>query len=201
MDASTLDLQRDLPQLLPRLWRFAMRLTRERSDAEDLVQRCCLRALERRDQWRPDTSLLSWLFSIMHSIWLNEIRTRQHRRKWTAELDEDQLDLCHDRRATDPSEHALYRQVIAAVEALPEEQRSVVLLVAVEGLSYKEAAVALSVPIGTVMSRLARARIAIGGRFSSRPGGRGGKGRARDAEAPNSQAEGRGPFMLAVVTA
>jgi RNA polymerase sigma-70 factor (ECF subfamily) len=172
MDASASELQRELPLLLPRLWRFALRLTREKADAEDLVQRCCLRALERRAQWRPESSLLSWLFSIMHSIWLNEIRARQCRGNWTTEWEND-LDLYHDPRAADPAQRALYKQVVASVEALPDNQRAVVLLVAVEGLSYKEAAQALSVPIGTVMSRLARARIALGSRFLVRYDGDG----------------------------
>lgn len=165
MDTMTCELQRELPRLLPRLWRFALRLTREKADAEDLVQRCWLRALERRAQWRHEGSMLSWLFSIMHSIWLNELRARQCRRKWTDDWEQEHVERCRDTRASAPEEHALYRQVVASVEALPEEQRSVLLLVAVEGLSYKEAAQVLAVPIGTVMSRLARARLAIGKRF------------------------------------
>lgn len=157
-------LQHELPKLLPRLWRFAFRLTADKADAEDLVQRCWLRALERRDQWRSQRPSLSWLFSVMHSIWLNELRARQCKRKWTDEWDQDQIEQCHDTHTGGPEEHALYRQVVALVETLPEEQRSVLLLVAVEGLSYKEAAEVLAIPLGTVMSRLARARIAIGKR-------------------------------------
>ncbi len=158
-------LQRDLPQLLPRLWRFALRLTRNATDAEDLVQRCCVRALERRLQWRPGSAMLSWLFSIMHSIWLNELRSAQRRRE--ASLDSgDGFDV-DDVAASggDPEKSLWYRQVVVAVEQLPEAQRLVMLLVAVEGLSYREAADVLGVPIGTVMSRLSRARLTIGERF------------------------------------
>lgn len=161
------DLQQQLPHLLPRLWRFALRLTRDTHDAQDLVQRACVRALERRAQWQPGTSMLSWLFAIQHSIWLNELRRPQRLR--TESLEAPSLlgaDLQPDHAATDPLQHAHYRQVVGRVEALPEAQRTVMLLVAVEGFSYREAADVLGVPIGTIMSRLARARSTIGQQFS-----------------------------------
>jgi RNA polymerase sigma-70 factor (ECF subfamily) len=163
------DIQEQLPLLLPRLWRFAWRLTRDIHDAQDLVQRCCLRALERRAQWQPGTSMLSWLFAIEHSIWINELRRPQRLR--TESLDRVDAegatfaDLHRDAMASDPLQQAHYRQVVACVEALPEAQRTVMLLVAVEGFSYREAAEVIGVPIGTVMSRLARARLRIGQSF------------------------------------
>jgi RNA polymerase sigma-70 factor, ECF subfamily len=158
-------LQRDLPQLLPRLWRFALRLTRNPSDAEDLVQRCCVRALERRLQFQPGSAMLSWLFSIMHSIWLNELRSAQRRREASLDsMDGFEFDVV-SASSGDPEQTLWYRQVVEAVERLPEAQRLVMLLVAVEGLSYREAADVLGVPIGTVMSRLSRARSTIGERF------------------------------------
>lgn len=159
------ELQQQLPELLPRLWRFAMRLTRDRDDAQDLVQRCCVRALERRWQWRPGTAMLSWLYTIMHSIWLNEVRARQRRRESSLDWEDSWHETAVDIRAPDPSDNALYRQVVEAVEMLPEAQRLVIMLVDVEGLSYKETAEVLAVPIGTVMSRLARARSTVGQRF------------------------------------
>lgn len=159
------ELQRQLPQWLPRLWRFALRLTRDATDAEDLVQRCCLRALERRWQWRPGTAMLSWLFAIMHTIWLNEVRARQRRRESSLDWEDEWAHVNLQVQGLDPSQIALYRQVIQAVELLPEAQRLVVMLVDVEGLSYKEASEVLSVPIGTVMSRLSRARMTVGQRF------------------------------------
>jgi RNA polymerase sigma-70 factor, ECF subfamily len=175
-------LQRELPHLLPRLWRFALRLARDTHDAEDLVQRTCVRALERRAQWQPGTALLSWLFAIEHSVWINELRTAQRRRTGSLDAggfdDGDAIDLLHDvdsaagtlgvpapSSAGNPETLMHYRQVVQAVEALPEAQRVVMLLVAVEGLSYREAAEVLAVPIGTVMSRLARARATVGQRF------------------------------------
>jgi RNA polymerase sigma-70 factor, ECF subfamily len=155
-------LSTELPALLPRLWRFALRLSGDRHDAEDLVQRACVRALERRHQLQPGTSTLSWLFSIVHSVWLNEVRARQIRSHGSIQWSEDLADTVADPAACNPETHALHQQVIAAVEKLPDAQRAVMLLVAVEGLSYRETATALDVPIGTVMSRLARARLTIG---------------------------------------
>ena len=158
-------LSTQLPALLPRLWRFALRLARDRHDAEDLVQRTCVRALERRHQLQPATSTLSWLFSIVHSIWLNEVRARQIRSNRSIEWSEELADTAADPAAGNPEMLVLYQEIIAAVEKLPDAQRAVMLLIAVEGLSYREAASVLDVPIGTVMSRLARARLTIGASF------------------------------------
>jgi RNA polymerase sigma-70 factor (ECF subfamily) len=151
-----------LPALLPRLWRFALRLARDRHDAEDLVQRACVRALERPHQLQAGTSTVSWLFSIMHSIWLNEVRARQIRNRGSLQWSEELADTVADPGALDPEMYALHHQIISAVDRLPDAQRAVMLLVAVEGFSYRDAATALEVPIGTVMSRLARARLTIG---------------------------------------
>jgi RNA polymerase sigma-70 factor, ECF subfamily len=155
-----------LPDLLPRLWAFALRLAADRHDAEDLVQRACVRALERRHQWQPGTSALSWMFSIVHSIWIDEIRARQIRSRSRTEWDESLVETVADPVASDPSSELLYREVLAAVDALPDAQRIVMLLVAIEGMSYREAAEILEIPIGTVMSRLSRARLTIGAQFS-----------------------------------
>ena len=161
----------ELPGLLPRLWRFALRLAGDPHDAEDLVQRACVRALERQHQLRPGTSTLSWLFSIVHSIWLNEVRAQQTRRRGSIQWSDELADTVADPTAPSPEMYTLHRQIISAVERLPEAQRAVMLLVAVEGLSYREAALALDIPVGTVMSRLARARQTIGELFTvPRPG-------------------------------
>jgi RNA polymerase sigma-70 factor (ECF subfamily) len=115
--------------------------------------------------------LLSWLFAIEHSIWLNELRTPQRRR--TASLDAEdpwlETSQADGRYGSSPEVRVHYAQVVRAVEALPEAQRVVMLLVAVEGMSYREVADILAVPIGTVMSRLARARVAVGRQFLDRP--------------------------------
>jgi len=160
-------LSADLPALLPRLWRFALRLAGDRHDAEDLVQRACVRALERRHQLQPGTSTLSWMFSIVHSVWLNELRARQIRNHGSMQWSEELVDTVAAPVACNPEVYAHHQQIIRAVEKLPDAQRTVMLLVAVEGLSYREAATVLEVPIGTVMSRLARARLTIGESFST----------------------------------
>jgi RNA polymerase sigma-70 factor, ECF subfamily len=161
----------ELPTLLPRLWRFALRLAGDTHDAEDLVQRVCVRALERQHQLQPGTSTLSWLFSIAHSVWLNEVRAQQIRRHGSIQWSEELADTVADPAAPSPEMYTLHRQIISAVERLPDAQRAVMLLVAVEGLSYREAATVLEVPIGTVMSRLARARQTIGELFVTRLSG------------------------------
>jgi RNA polymerase sigma-70 factor, ECF subfamily len=163
-------LSAELPALLPRLWRFALRLAGDRHDAEDLVQRACVRALERRRQLQPGTSTLSWLFSIVHSVWLNEVRARQIRSHGSLQWSEELADTVADAGASNPELYTLSQQIISAVEKLPDAQRTVMLLVAVEGLSYREAATVLDVPIGTVMSRLARARLTIGVSFGTSVG-------------------------------
>jgi RNA polymerase sigma-70 factor (ECF subfamily) len=164
------ELTRVLPDLLPRLWRFALRLTGDQHTAEDLVQRSCVRGLERRHQLQPGTSPCSWMFSIVHSVWLNEVRARQIRRYASMQWNDELAETIPDESPVDPEQDLMHRQIIEAVEKLPDAQRAVMLLVAVEGLSYKEAAEALGIPMGTVMSRLARARLTIGQAFAREPG-------------------------------
>ncbi|WP_250475476.1 RNA polymerase sigma factor [Caballeronia sp. GAFFF1] len=159
------DLPAVLPTLLPRLWRFALRLTQNQHDAEDLVQRACVRALERRNQLQPGTSTLSWLFSIVHSTWMNELRSRSIRSRGSMDWQDEEIESLADPGGHNPEVDLMHRQVFNAVEALPEAQRVVMVLVAIEGLSYREAADVLDVPIGTVMSRLSRARLTIGQQF------------------------------------
>jgi RNA polymerase sigma-70 factor, ECF subfamily len=158
----------ELPVLLPRLWRFAMRLTSSTHEAQDLVQHCCVRALERRTQWRQGSSMLSWLFAIMHSIWLNELRSRHRRHALHVAADDEAEEMEAPPGVADPEQWVHLSQVFSVVQGLPEMHRTVLILVAVEGLSYQEAAEVLGVPIGTVMSRLARARIQVGRRFVAR---------------------------------
>ena len=153
---------KDLPVLLPRVWRFALRLAGDRRDAEELVQRACGRALERQHPLQPGTSTLSWMFSIVRSVWLNELRARQIRSHGNMQWSEELVKTVADTRACNPETHTLHQQIISSVERLPDAQRSVMLLVAVEGLSYREAATVLDMPIGTVMSRLVGARLTIG---------------------------------------
>jgi RNA polymerase sigma-70 factor (ECF subfamily) len=142
-----------LDRLLPRLWRFCLVLSGDRSSADDLVQAACLRALEREQQFEIGTRLDHWVFRIAHSIWLNQLRAEKVRRGRGVVPVEDAGLVEFN------AESNLYlAEVLSEIMALPEPQRVAVLLVYVEGYSYKEAAEQIDIPIGTVMSRLAGAR-------------------------------------------
>ena len=151
-------MRRELGQLLPRLWRYGLVLSRQKHLADDLVQATCVRALERIGQFVPGTRLDRWLLTIMHSIWLNEIRAQRVRQGQGFVDAEQELSFDGERQA---QEQVLAAQVIKRVNALPEAQRETVFLTYVEGLSYKETADVLHIPVGTVMSRLAAARLKL----------------------------------------
>ena len=142
--------------LLPRLRRFARTITRNPHDADDLVQASIERALRHYEQWRPDSRFESWMFGIMRNAWIDEVRSRRRRDKVLAP--EESGENVGDRSS---EAHVQMLSVQAAMAELPEEQRMAVALVLVEGLSYKEAADVLDVPIGTLTSRLARGREAL----------------------------------------
>ncbi|NUU35859.1 RNA polymerase sigma factor [Pseudomonas sp. C2B4] len=142
-------------QHLARLWRYGLLLSRQRHVAEDLVQATCVRALERAGQFESGTRMDRWLMSILHSVWLNEVRARRVRQGQGTIEGEEVLSFDGEYAA---QTHVLAAQVIRRVDALPEAQRETVFLAYVEGLSYREVAEVLQVPIGTVMSRLAAAR-------------------------------------------
>jgi RNA polymerase sigma-70 factor, ECF subfamily len=145
--------------LLPRLRRFALTLTRRPEDGDDLVQLTVERALTRLHRWNEGTRLDSWLFKIMQNLWIDELRSRRGRGQADPDFNMDAL-AGSDGRETMDARLGL-QDTLAAVMALPEEQRSVMLLVVVEGLSYRDAAEVLGAPIGTVMSRLSRARLTL----------------------------------------
>lgn len=159
--STTPDLRHEIAALLPRLRRFGRNLTRHREDADDLVQLAVERALQRAAQWQPGTRLDSWLFRIMQNAWIDELRAR-HRQADTFAPEEEGLTVGVSGR--DAPIDAL--AVRAAVARLGDEQRAVVALVLVEGLPYKEAAEVLGIPVGTVTSRLARAREALQAQLS-----------------------------------
>ncbi|HEV2097362.1 MAG TPA: RNA polymerase sigma factor [Stellaceae bacterium] len=144
--------------LLPRLRRFARGLTGSAVDADDLVQAASERALARRHQFQEGTRFDSWMFRIVQTIWIDQIRSREVRK--------EQSDLGESRLGSDePVRRVEARlalsEVRQAVDRLPPDQRTALMLVTVDGLSYKEAAEVVQVPVGTIMSRLARARIAL----------------------------------------
>lgn len=144
-----------LRQHLRRLWRYGVVLSGSRDTADDLVQATCLRALERAHQFQPGTHLDRWLMTILHSIWLNDVRAAKYRRG--EGLVDAETALVFDGAGTMETNISAL-QVLNHVQSLPEAQRETVFLVYVEGFSYREAASLLDVPIGTVMSRLAAAR-------------------------------------------
>lgn len=164
------DPRAELVSLLPRLRRFAHGLTGDGHAADDLVQSACLKAIERWHQWQPGTSLASWMFRIIQTTWLDEHRARQRRQ---TDADTDALaELAGEdgRQVLEARSDA--RAVRRLIAALPEEQKVVLMMVTVDGMSYKDAAAALDVPVGTVMSRLARARARLADGLDGRVGAR-----------------------------
>ncbi len=143
-------------ELLPRLRRFAFALTGDRDKADDLVQDTCERALAHLDQWKPGTSLDSWMYRIAQNIWVDHHRSRKSQGGENT-LDEVENLMGQDGRNVTESRLTL-AAVTEGIARLPAEQKVLVAMVCVEGISYKEAAGILGIPIGTVMSRLSRAR-------------------------------------------
>ena len=141
--------------LYPRLWRYSLVLTGNRDTADDLAQAACLRALDKAAQFQPGTHLDRWMFTITHRLWINELR-KTAVRTGGGLMPIEEIDL-PDTKA-DPEMNLLSREVLLKVMALPEAQRSTVLLVYGEGYSYREASELLEIPVGTVMSRLSAAR-------------------------------------------
>lgn len=146
--------------LLPRLRRFAYGLTGSLADADDLVQGACLKAIEHESQWRRGTRLDSWLYRILQNLRIDQARSTRGKEISMTEEEMSGLTVGDARR--DMAARLDFAAVRREVAKLPEEQRAVLMLVSVDGFSYKEAAATLELPIGTVMSRLARARIALG---------------------------------------
>jgi RNA polymerase sigma-70 factor, ECF subfamily len=149
--------------MLPRLWRFAVTLSRQRALAEDLVQQTCQRALERRHQFETGSQLDHWLFSIMSSIWKNHLRAEKVRRGIGVI---DAVELWDDRNVVEIEQSLMQSKMQSAVAELPLWQRETILLVYVEEMSYQEAATALNIPIGTVMSRIAAAKLALAAKLN-----------------------------------
>jgi RNA polymerase sigma-70 factor, ECF subfamily len=153
-EASRREVRAGLEPSLARLWRYALVLSKARDAADDLVQATCLRAIERADQFAPGTRIDRWLFAILRSIWLNEIRSQRIREGGGFVDAEDAL-------ISDGAREMETNITASTIGGLPEAQRETILLVYAEGYSYAEAAVALRVPIGTIMSRLAAGRAAL----------------------------------------
>jgi RNA polymerase sigma factor (sigma-70 family) len=142
---------------LPALRRYARALTRDETQAEDLVHDALARAYERRSTFRPGANLRNWLLSILHNTFIDTRRRRQAELRRGAEV----ARLAEMTLPAEQESRLHLQQIGRAFLALPDEQRAVLHLVAIEGLAYQEAANALNIPIGTLMSRLSRGRAAL----------------------------------------
>jgi RNA polymerase sigma factor (sigma-70 family) len=149
----------ELVEMLPRLRRLARVLAHHSADADDLVQLALERALVRRDQWTPGTRLDCWVMRIMKNAWIDEVRQRGRRGR-VVSGDEDGVQIA-DPSTASADLRAEAMTVQQAMGRLPEDQRTAVALVLVEGLSYAEAAEVLEIPAGTLTSRLVRGRMAL----------------------------------------
>jgi RNA polymerase sigma-70 factor (ECF subfamily) len=153
-----------IAQLLPRLRRFARTLSRNQHDADDLVQSVVERAWRNLGQFKAGANLASWMFGIMRNAWIDN--RRAHGRRAEVPLPEDSGE--HPAVSPVDTDSDLW-SVSEAMNKLPEDQRLAVALVLVEGLSYKEAAQVLEIPVGTLTSRLARGRTALAAALEGNP--------------------------------
>lgn len=147
----------EIETCVPALRRYARALTHDADLADDLVQDSLERAIRKRDLWRPTGSLRAWLFRILLNVYRNDLRGR---RRIPAALP---LDARLSEPGVPAAQHGrlALAETARAMQALPSDQREALLLVAVEGMNYAEAASVLGIPSGTLMSRLARARAAL----------------------------------------
>jgi RNA polymerase sigma-70 factor (ECF subfamily) len=163
----------DLSEYLDGLYSYAFVLSRNRAEAEDLVQETCLRAIRAMDRLRPDSNVKAWLFTILRNIWFNQLR----RWRKAPEIVELEPDGTGSNRAVETGKdpHAEYvsnieqEQVRTAIQKLSIEFREIIVLREYEELSYREIATVLECPLGTVMSRLARARSKLRDLLSAKP--------------------------------
>lgn len=158
------DLKRDLIAMLPRLRRFARSLTRSVVEADDLVQDACVRAIARADQWDRTQPLDRWVFTMMRNLWISEVRKRSVRLGQGHVPAEESNELV---TAETGEANLAVNEVHAAIAALPSDLSSVLLAVSVEGYSYAEAATLFEIPVGTVMSRVHRARKALAAQMAA----------------------------------
>lgn len=150
-------IQEEMVECVPRLRRYARALIGDHELADDLVQDTLERGLRYASSFRAGTNLLAWLMTIMHNVFLNEAN-RPARRASHVALDDDGLGEEEFAVSDDPVGYLEVRDLDAALQRLPVEQREVVLMVGLEEMSYAEVALTLDIPIGTVMSRLSRGR-------------------------------------------
>jgi RNA polymerase sigma-70 factor, ECF subfamily len=155
----------ELERHIPAMRRFAWSLTRDHDRADDLVQEALLRAVSRWAQLRNPGSVRPWLFQILYNAFRAELR-RRHGEELPMPSD---TDAQHPAAIGHPEDKILLRSALGALARLPEDQRAVLELVAIEGLSYEEVSRIVDVPLGTVMSRLSRARETLRELMGDRP--------------------------------
>src|SRR5579885_2182791 len=148
------DICKRIEEEIPRLRRYARALTRDVNAADDLVQDCLARALSKVHLWQRGTDLRAWLFTILHNQYVNHVR-RAVREGSAVGLSDSEPTLTS---APNQGKRLELRDLERAIAKLPEEQRSVLLLVGLEGMRYEEVAAVLNVPVGTIRSRLSRGR-------------------------------------------
>ncbi len=170
------DFNQRLIAFLPSLRRFALSLCRSGDIADDLVQVTCEKALANQQKFDPGTRLDAWLFRILRNNWIDRLR-RDKSRGIGIDIS-DSPDIVSVDGAASMESRLMLNETAQAIDTLPEDYREVLLLVCVEELSYKEAALVLDVPVGTIMSRLARARK----KLSQLLGIYGAEGRSSDSE-------------------
>lgn len=151
------DIYQNIELEIPRLRRYARVLARDPTAADDLVQECLVRALSRVHLWQEGSNLRAWLFTILHNQHVNHVRV-SIRRGATVELGEDESRLS---QPAGQEKHLELRDLDRALNQVAAEQRAVILLIGLEGMSYGEVAVVLGIPVGTVRSRLSRGRAAL----------------------------------------
>jgi len=142
---------------IPRLRRFALTLVDTPEEADDLVQDCLERAIRKRHLWRRHGSIRSWLYRVLYNVFVNQGIHRQRRRRQLPITGDAESDAQLSAPARQEDGIAV-QDISEAMDRLPDDQRAVIVLVAVEGFSYDEAAAAMDVPVGTIRSRLSRGR-------------------------------------------
>ena len=152
----TEETKQQIVAMLPRLRRFAYGLAGNISDADDLLQEACSRAIGNLSSWEPNTRLDSWMYRIINNIWLDSKRHQGVRQRNARDL-EDYMSQQVD-EAKQIEDRMTLAAVRSAIDQLPEDQRIVLVMVCLEHMPYKEVAATLDLPIGTVMSRLSRGR-------------------------------------------
>lgn len=153
----TTEFNRLLEEQVPRLRRYAIALTRNPDQADDLIQETLLRALDKKHLWQPGTDLRAWLFTMLHNQRVNSVR-RAVRMGNTVDVDDVSGSVV---ATTDPTASRTLFELDRAMGQIADEHRQVILLIGLEGMSYEDAASVLGIPVGTVRSRLSRGREAL----------------------------------------